>query len=226
MNTLKPVLAFDVYGTLIDPSGIVERLRLYFPEKAHQIVTLWRQKQLEYSFRRAVMGQYVTFPVCTAQALDYACEVLGCVLTGTMRQDLLSGYRQLPAFPEVADILSTLRVNGFVLVAFSNGMPGDLQSLFEHASIAGHFDVIVSVDPIQNFKPSPIVYQHLISEVKRPAKDCYLISGNPFDILGAMGQGLPAIWLQRDKKTVFDPWGIKPTAVIRSLVDLTTVLNA
>lgn len=225
MNALKPALAFDVYGTLIDPSGIGDSLRLHFPEKADQILSLWRQKQLEYSFRRAVMGQYVTFPVCTAQALDYACEVTGSILTNTIREELLAGYRQLPTFPEVPDALASLDQLGYSLVAFSNGMPDDLESLFHHADIRGYFDAVISVDSVKDFKPSPRVYQHLIKEVGRTAEDCYLISGNPFDILGALGQGLHAVWLQRDEKSVFDPWGIKPTAVIRSLVDLDTVLN-
>ena len=225
MSAFKPVLAFDVYGTLIDPSGIDDRLRLHFPEKADRIIALWRQKQLEYSFRRAVMNQYVTFPVCTAQALKYACEVTGCVLTHTISQDLLAGYRQLPSFPEVSDALSRLRQHGYTLVAFSNGMPDDLQSLFNHANISGYFHSVISVDPVRDFKPSPRVYQHLLTELKRPADDCYLISGNPFDILGAISHGLHAVWIQRDKLTVFDPWGIKPTAVIRSLVDLEAVLN-
>ena len=53
----------------------------------------------------------------------------------------------------------------------------------------------------------------------------FVLYGNPFDILGAISHGLHAVWIQRDKLTVFDPWGIKPTAVIRSLVDLEAVLN-
>ncbi len=225
MNANKPVLAFDVYGTLINPSGIAARLVTYFPEKADLIVSIWRQKQLEYSFRRSLMRQYVTFPICTAQALDYACKVAGCNLTKTIKRDLLAGYRELPCFPEVPEALDSLRQRGFALVAFSNGMPGDLSALFEHAGITGHFDAIISVDPVKDFKPSPAVYQHLISEVQRPAEDCYLISGNPFDILGALGQGLPTVWLQREENIVFDPWDSKPTVVIRSLVDLTTVFN-
>ena len=61
-----PVLAFDVYGTLIDPLGMEAHLRETFGERAKEATALWRSKQLEYSFRRALMRKYVNFDICTA----------------------------------------------------------------------------------------------------------------------------------------------------------------
>src|SRR6185369_4855319 len=65
------VLAFDIYGTLIDPFHMEEHLRAAFGEKAREASELWRSKQLEYSFRRALMKQYQNFGECTAQALRF-----------------------------------------------------------------------------------------------------------------------------------------------------------
>jgi len=42
-------LAFDVYGTLIDTSGVVETLEPILGERATGFSDLWRAKQLEYS---------------------------------------------------------------------------------------------------------------------------------------------------------------------------------
>ena len=54
-------LGFDVYGTLIDTAGVTEALKQYAGENAAAFSSLWRDKQLEYSFRRALMQNYVPF---------------------------------------------------------------------------------------------------------------------------------------------------------------------
>ena len=51
-------LAFDIYGTLIDPHGVVQELRKHLGERAPEFSALWREKQLEYTWRRALMRRY------------------------------------------------------------------------------------------------------------------------------------------------------------------------
>ena len=63
-------IAFDVYGTLIDTTGIVAALDARLGAQAGAFSDLWRAKQLEYSFRRGLMQNYRDFSVCTRQALD------------------------------------------------------------------------------------------------------------------------------------------------------------
>ena len=70
------VLAFDVYGTLIDPFRMEDHMRSFFGGRAKEATELWRSKQLEYSFRRALMKKYESFDVCTAQALRFVCRQL------------------------------------------------------------------------------------------------------------------------------------------------------
>ena len=69
-------LAFDVYGTLIDTHGVVTLLEELVGDKAKEFSRTWRDKQLEYSFRKGLMQNYETFAVCTSQALDYTCALL------------------------------------------------------------------------------------------------------------------------------------------------------
>src|ERR1035441_7191013 len=75
------VLAFDVYGTLIDPFHMEEHLRPVFGDRAREASELWRSKQLEYSFRRALMKKYQDFNHCTAQALRFVCAQLGASIS-------------------------------------------------------------------------------------------------------------------------------------------------
>ena len=71
---MKYTLAFDVYGTLINTSGIYTSLEKMIGEKAAQVMDTWRNKQLEYSFRRGLMNSYVDFSVCTKDALEFSCK--------------------------------------------------------------------------------------------------------------------------------------------------------
>ena len=87
MNQIS-AYAFDVYGTLIDTNGVLDKLREYTEDQAEGISTVWRAKQLEYSFRRGLMQQYVPFPEITAQALDYALTAHKVNLSIANRQDM------------------------------------------------------------------------------------------------------------------------------------------
>ena len=69
---MKITLAFDVYGTLVDPSGIAEHLAHELGGKATEFADCWREKQLEYSFRRGLMDNYADFSICTSDGMQSA----------------------------------------------------------------------------------------------------------------------------------------------------------
>ena len=117
---MKIVLAFDVYGTLIDTTGVVSKLRELIGVTAGDFSRTWREKQLEYSFRRGLMRQYEDFAICTRDALEYTCAYFDAALTQADKEALLSTYRVLPPFDDVTTSLDGLRNGGFELYAFSN----------------------------------------------------------------------------------------------------------
>jgi len=213
-------LAFDIYGTLIDTAGVTESLKNLVGEDAAHFSDCWRQKQLEYSFRRGLMAQYADFSICTRDALSYTCQALGHPLTETAQQDLLQTYRVLPAFPDVQSALEDLKQQGHRLFAFSNGKPDDLVSLLDHAGISDAFEGIVSVHEVETFKPNPTVYRHFLEQASSSAQNSWLISSNPFDVIGAIAAELNAAWVQRSPQALFDPWGINPTITVSSLSEL------
>lgn len=225
MNTSLPVFAFDVYGTLIDPFGMASPLRQAFGKKAVPVAALWRSKQLEYSFRRGLMRKYVNFDVCTAQALEFAAAQMRVTLSATAKRRLLDAYLRLRAYPDAVGAIRMLQEQGVTLVACSNGTERSLRSLLKHASILGKFRTIISVDRLQTFKPNPAVYNYLARRVRRPKRSVWMISSNPFDVIGAKASGLRAVWVRRNPKAVFDPWEFKPDLVIGSLTELSDRLR-
>lgn len=218
-------LAFDVYGTLIDTNGVIDLLETMVGDKAKNFSQTWRDKQLEYSFRRAAMTNYVSFAVCTAQALDYACAYYKESLTEVQKNDLLAIYKVLPAFDEVKSALNILKNEGYRLFAFSNGQSSAVEKLLENAGIKDLFLGIVSADDIKTFKPSPAVYAHFLRTADVQGEEAWLISCNPFDVTGSISAGIKSAWVQRSPDAIFDSWEIKPTIIVQSLLDFTTKIG-
>ena len=221
---MTTALAFDIYGTLIDPHGVVNELQNILGRQAAEFSRIWREKQLEYTWRRSLMRRYEDFGVCTRQALDYADQALGTQFDEQTKSSLMQAYRVLPAYPDVPAALEQLKQSGYRLYPFSNGTADMVAAVLEHAGIDRFFEDLISVDSLRTFKPSPEVYQYVIDYTGTSAENCWLVSSNGFDVMGAISAGMKAAWLRRFDGVVFDPWGIEPTAVIDGLDKLPAVI--
>ncbi len=220
-------LAFDVYGTLIDTNGVVVALQEMIGDRSAEFSRVWREKQLEYTFRRGLMRRYRDFSVCTRDALEYSCTALGVDINGADKQKLIESYAVLPVFPDVIGALNDLQRADYRLYAFSNGKTDAVRALLQHAGILGYFVDIISVDEIKTFKPDPAVYLHLLKRCDSTAESSWLISGNAFDVMGARSAGLRGIWLQRSAASKFDPWDdISADADIPSLNKLNEAIKS
>lgn len=222
---MKTTLAFDVYGTLIDTNGVVAALKKLINDDAEKFSQTWRDKQLEYSFRRGLMQNYENFDVCTTQALDYTCVFYNVSFSAEQKAELLGIYRVLPAFGDVKEGLTRLKAEDFLLYAFSNGKADALEMLLHNAGIRDLFLGIVSVDDIKTFKPSPATYGHFLRQSGATGSSAWLVSSNPFDVIGAISAGMKAAWVRRSPEKIFDPWGIDPTITVSSLLDFAAKKN-
>lgn len=222
---MRTTLLFDVYGTLVDPAGIALALRQDAGEAAAAFAEQWRDKQVEYAFRRALMRNYVTFQVCVEQALRFVFERNRLPLSEARCATLMQRYGELPVFDDAAPALSVLSQQ-FRVFAFSNGTRNDVGALLNHAGLAGFFIDVISVDDIRSFKPDPAVYTHARRASAAWAAPCWLISGNAWDLMGAQSAGLSTAWVRRSKEKLYDPWGMAPDIVTASLLELENRLPA
>ncbi|MCW9051145.1 MAG: haloacid dehalogenase type II [Motiliproteus sp.] len=223
---MKPkVFAFDVYGTLVNPLQMSERLVELVGDVAPTLTQLWRDKQLEYSFRRGLMGAYEDFSVCTRQALQYAQTVVGVSLTEEQQDQSMAGYQQLVPYADVIPALKQLQDQLIEAVAFSNGSREAVTDLLTYSRVLPLLKQVVSVDAVSSFKPDPKVYGYLCQSMGQNPRDVCLVSSNPFDVIGAKNQGLQAVWVRRSAQQVFDPWGIEPDLEVADLAELVAQLN-
>jgi 2-haloacid dehalogenase len=217
-------IALDIYGTLVDPLRIDEHLEPVVGERASELSGLWHQKQLEYTFRRALMGEYEDFGVCTRQALVFAARSFGVELSAAQISGLLEKYRNPPPFPDAARGLEALKAAGYTLVAFSNGLEDTARTLLRNAGLLEHLGKVISVDDMGSFKPDPEVYYYLARRLNRSEEEIWLVSSNAFDVIGARNAGLRAAWIKRSPEAVFDPWAIEPDLTVGDLEQLSSRL--
>ncbi|WP_111498336.1 haloacid dehalogenase type II [Marinobacter bohaiensis] len=217
-------LAFDVYGTLVDPQGMADHLRDDCGERAAAVSRLWRQKQLEFSFRRGLMRDYADFGTCTRQALRTAMSSYGIDLARAREDKLMQAYLSLPAFADAGPVLKEL-AGEYPCFAFSNGTPEALEQVLGANDLLDHLDGLVSVDAVRSFKPDPAVYAYARRATGAFDQPLCLVSSNAWDVIGARAAGLMAIWVQRDLDQPFDDWELAPSAVIHGLQALPEVLE-
>lgn len=223
---MAATLGFDVYGTLIDTSGISDALTAHVGERAGSFALMWRGKQLEYAFRRGLMETYRDFAVCTRQALDYVSLHFRAAIPDADKARLMERYLQLPAFPDAKPGLERLARAGFRLYAFSMGRRNDVRDLLAHAGLGEYFAGLISLEDIGCYKPSPAAYAHFVEATGTSSADAWLVSGNPFDVLGAVSAGMCGAWVKRSPDAILDPWEIVPTLIAEDLPGLCDLLVA
>ena len=219
-------LAFDMYGTLVDPIRIWKRLERYIPdEDALRVAEVWRQKQLEYTFRLTAMERYEDFEQVTRKSLDYALEAAGRELEADQKEALMAQYNDLDKFPDVEPGLERLKEAGHEMVVFSNGAPHMLDALMDAAELRPYFEGFVSVDEVKVYKPSPKTYRRVAERLGRQIGEIRLVSSNPFDDIGAEAAGMRAAWVDRSGG-LFDTLAPPPEMVVGTLIELADALEA
>jgi 2-haloacid dehalogenase len=194
---LEGVLAcvFDAYGTLFDFASASARAADVPEDKRAALTALWRDKQLQYTWLRTLQNRYADFWQVTGDALGFALETLG--LDGSLRESLMDLYLGLEPFPEVPEVLRSLRASGFKTAILSNGTPAMLDALVTRAGLADAFDAVLSVDAVGVFKTNPRVYQYALDTLGLPAKAVAFQSSNAWDAFAASDFGMRVVWCNR-----------------------------
>jgi 2-haloacid dehalogenase len=214
---------FDAYGTLFDVHSAVGRSREALGDKADGVSALWRQKQLEYTWLRSLMGAYVDFWQITGDGLDYALAA-NEVDDAELRRRLMDLYLSLDAYPDVTEALDRLRAGGKKTAILSNGAPNMLEAAVASAGLGTRLDAALSVDELRVFKPDARVYQLAVERLGVEAGRICFVSTNGWDASGAAHFGFNVAWLNRFGQKPERLPGT-PAAVISTLAELPSLLG-
>ncbi len=187
---------FDAYGTLFDVHSAALRLSEEIGPDSDRLSQIWRDKQLQYTWIRALTGRHQNFESVTASALDFAIAIVGGIEDST-RQKLLDAYMELDAYPEVRDVLSGLKSRGAQTAILSNGTPRMIEAAVQSSGIADLLDTCISIEETGIYKPAPQVYELAVDRLGVEAADISFQSSNRWDIAGAKSFGFHTAWINR-----------------------------
>jgi 2-haloacid dehalogenase len=187
---------FDAYGTLFDVHSAVRRGGQALGDTAPAVSDLWRQKQLEYTWLRSLMGAYVDFWQVTSESLDFALAASD-VKDPALHGKLMDLYLELDAYEEVSSTLAALKRGGMVTAILSNGSPRMLQAAVQSAGLDSLLDASLSVDDVGIYKPDARVYQMAVDRLGVKKQEICFLSSNGWDAKGAAHFGFKVAWINR-----------------------------
>lgn len=208
---------FDAYGTLFDVHSVVMRAGAGITGDLDSLSRLWRQKQLEFTWLRALMDRYEDFAHVTEAALRTALAQLRIEANEQQVRQLLAAYLTPAVFPDAKAALEALV--DLPRAILSNGTPAMLEAAVRAAGIESHFSHIISVDRVRTYKPSRKVYQLALDALGLPAAEILFVSSNAWDAAGAKAFGYRVYWCNRGRGEM-DRLGFEPDFVATSLDEI------
>jgi len=194
LSPLRGVQAcvFDAYGTLFDFASAARKVL----GDDTSFITLWRDKQLQYTWLRATQERHADFLQVTGDALDFALETTRSKKSD-VRDQLMSLFVTLDPFPEVPNVLRKLKTAGIRAAILSNGSPAMLDSVVKAAKLEPLLDAVLSVEEVGVYKPHPKVYQLAVDRLAIPASAITYQSSNAWDAYAASAFGMQVVWCNR-----------------------------
>jgi 2-haloacid dehalogenase len=215
---------FDAYGTLFDFAAAAKGCRDVLGDNIDKLTSLWRDKQLQYTWLRAAQGLHADFWQVTGDALDFSLETLAIDKPG-LRDRLMTLYLTLEAFPEVPGVLERLKRAGLQTAILSNGSPAMLDAAVKGAGLVGLLDLVLSVEEVGVYKPHPKVYQLAVERLGLPASAIAFQSSNAWDAYAASAFGMRVVWCNRySQRRERLPGG--PDREVQSLAELPPLVGA
>lgn len=211
-------VAFDAFA-LFDARPIFQACETVVPGRGNELASLWRSRQFEYQWLRALGQRYENFDTATEAALEFAARSLKLDLAADARERLMHGFLELRAWPDVAAALRSLRQSGKKLALLSNATPRILVSALGNSGLDAAFDEVTSTDRIRSYKPDPRAYQLGVDVLKLPKERIAFVAFAGWDVAGAKWFGYPTFWNNR-QSTAPETLGVAADAAGATLSEL------
>ena len=220
MKNIKAIV-FDAYGTLFDVNSAAEKCKDKIGDKWEGFANFWRTTQLEYTWLRSLMKRHKDFWGITEDSLDKSMKVFN--IDNAMRNELLNLYKTLSPYPEVKEVLNSLKKKNYKLSILSNGTPALLSKLIKSNDLEIIFDDLFSIEEVGIYKPDSKVYDMPIKRYQIKSKEVAFLSANTWDVSGGGNYGYNSIWVNRNR-AIFDNLDYKPKNEVSDLTQLLDII--
>lgn len=216
-------IAFDGLAVL-DPRSVTAAAERYFPGRGAELASAWRTRQFEYTWLRSLTGRYADFWTVTEEALVFAATLLRLELGPEPRRALMQAFLELRAWPDAVEALRMMRGAGLRLALLSNFSTRMLEAASHSAGLGGLFEVALSTDQAQVYKPAPRAYQLGVDALELAREEILFVAFGGWDAAGAKAFGYPTFWVNRQNLPV-EELGVRPDAIGKDLADLVRYLG-
>ena len=220
MKNIKAIV-FDAYGTLFDVNSAAEKCKDKIGDKWENFAKYWRTTQLEYTWLRSLMKRHKDFWHITEESLDKSMKVYK--IDDSMKNELLNLYKILSPYPEVKEVLKSLKAKEYKLAIISNGTPSLLNELVKSNNLNDIFNDIFSIEEVGIYKPDAKVYDMPLKKYQIKNEEIAFLSANTWDVSGGGNYGYNAIWVNRNND-IFDNLDYRPKNEVNNLTQLLGII--
>lgn len=168
---------FDLNGTLLDPSAAGEEALA---------------AAVQASMVDSMSGAYRPLP-----------DLLRAVVERDGREDVdeaLARFAAMPAYPDAATALDTLRQAGVRVGVLTNSARRAAESALASAGL--DVELVVGSDAVQVYKPDPRVYAAGVEATGAGPSEVVMVAAHWWDLVGASRAGLRTAWVARKEKVL------------------------
>ncbi|WP_258802333.1 haloacid dehalogenase type II [Pseudarthrobacter sp. NS4] len=189
-------IVFDVNETLSDMSSLAERFEEVGAPAS--LAKLWFATLLRDGFALTAAGDNRPFAEIGAEALRglFAGMDLDRTPDGAV-DHVMAGLAGLGLHADVPEGVKALKAAGFRLATLTNGSTGVAEKMFADAGIRDSFELLLSVEDAQSWKPARAAYEYAALACGAAPAELLLVAVHPWDIHGAGRAGLGTAWINR-----------------------------
>jgi 2-haloacid dehalogenase len=214
------VLAFDVFGTVVDwRGGVAAEMAAIAKERqltvdAAAFADGWRGKYLPFlnRIRSGEMPWQVLDGVHRASLRELISELSLQSLTEADLDRLVFAWHHLPPWPDAVGGMSRLR-SRYVLTTLSNGGMAHLVDLNRAAHLP--FDCVLSVELVRTYKPDPRVYRLVPDLLAVRPEESMMVASHSYDLAAAAREGMRTAFVRRPQE-----WGTGKSEKLDISVDI------
>jgi 2-haloacid dehalogenase len=192
------VLAFDVFGTVVDWHGsIVREMRALHPEvDGDAFARAWRAGY-KPAMERVMRGELAWTRVdeLHRQILDDILPRFGLdALDEAQRRHLNRAWHRLDPWPDSVEGLTRLK-RRYTVSTLSNGNIGLLTDMAKRAGLP--WDCVLSAEVFRAYKPDPATYLGVAQVFDLAPQQVMLVAAHHDDLAGARACGLRTAYIER-----------------------------
>ena len=197
-TTTVKVLAFDIFGTVVDWHGSIAReVQALYPAVDGSAFALAWRAGYQPAMRRVATGElgWTLIDDLHRMILDGLLPRFGLAHLGEPeRRHLNKVWHRLDAWPDTVAGLTRLK-SRFTICTLSNGNIGLLTNMAKRAGLP--WDCILSAEVFRAYKPDRATYLGVARVFDLSAQEVMLVAAHQDDLAGARGCGLKTAYIER-----------------------------